>query len=44
MHEIIDKVSYQLVDAYPAKIWALVNKISISYERRSLPWWSIVKA
>ena len=43
MHEIIDKVSYQLVDAYPAKISALVNKISINYERRTPPWRSIVK-
>ena len=23
----MDKGSYQLVDAYPAKIWALVNKM-----------------
>ena len=29
MHEIIDKLSYQLVDAYRAKIWALVNNINI---------------
>ena len=43
MHGIIDEVSYQLVDANPTKIWALVNKISISYERCSPPYLSRVK-
>ena len=32
MHVIMDKVSYQLTDAYPAKIWPLVNEISISFK------------